>query len=315
MPVCVGEACLYNRLLGRCCLVFLWCERAFMRILVFGAAGMLGHALVRELKQAHEVYAAVRSEPPEELEGASATFIGTDVADADAIELLLEASRPQWVINAAGVVKQKSDGAATQIAVNALAPHRMAELCHAQGVPILHFSTDCVFSGARGQYSEEDVPDPVDLYGLSKLLGEITENGALTLRTSMIGLELQTHHGLVEWFLRQQGRANGYRHAVFSGLTTQELARVARSIVERRSPLTGLLHVAAVPINKYDLLRQLSERLPWHSVELEPVDQPVIDRTLVSRAFTALTGYVAPSWPVMLDELARAIDERRSSRR
>lgn len=275
---------------------------------------MLGHALVRELGRDHEVHAAVRSKPARELEGASATFVGADVTDADSVEVLLGASKPQWVINASGVVKQKSDGAATQIAVNALAPHRIFELCAAQSIPFLHFGTDCVFSGIRGQYAETDVPDPGDLYGRSKLLGEVTGAGALTLRTSMIGLELQTHHGLVEWFLRQNGRASGYRRAVFSGLTTQELARVVRMICERKASLTGLLHVAAEPINKYDLLCRLAERLPWLSLEIEPVDQPVIDRSLVSKTFTDLTGYVAPSWPAMLDELARAIDARRSGR-
>lgn len=282
-----------------------------MRILVFGAAGMLGHALVRDLGRDHEVYAAVRREPRCELERASATFIGADVTDAESLEALLGASKPQWVINASGVVKQRNARPATQIAVNALAPHRLWELCIGQGIGFLHFSTDCVFSGARGNYTEQDVPEPQDLYGRSKLLGEVVGEGALTLRTSMIGLELQTHHGLIEWFLRQSGQVNGFRRAVFSGLTTHELARVVRSISERQTTLTGLLHVAATPITKYDLLHALAERLPWLPVEIEPVDEPVIDRSLKPSVFAEATGYVAPSWPSMLDELALAIDERR----
>lgn len=284
-----------------------------MRILVLGASGMLGHALVRELGRYHEVYAAVRGKPATELEGASATFIGVDVTEQDSIEELLDTSQPQQVINASGVVKQRGDGAATQIAVNALAPHRIFQLCRAQSVPFLHFSTDCVFSGSRGQYAERDAADPCDLYGRSKLLGEVVDVGALTVRTSMIGLELQTHHGLVEWFLRQSGRVSGYRRAIFSGLTTQELARIVRSICERNAPLTGLLHVAADKINKYELLCRLAKSLPWLRVEIEPVDEPVIDRSLTSKAFTDLTGYVAPTWPTMLDELAHAIEERQSS--
>lgn len=283
-----------------------------MRVLVLGAAGMLGHALVKELSSTHEVHTAVRG-PAGSFEGAAKCHGDADITDVTAIETLLDAARPISVVNAAGVVKQKTVDIATQIAVNALAPHRLAELCHARGISLLHFSTDCVFSGARGGYSETDAPDPTDLYGRSKLLGEAVGDNVLTLRTSMIGLELNSHHGLVEWFLQQRGRVTGFRRAVFSGFTTLELARVVRLVYERADWPTGLLHVAASPINKYDLLRQLAERLPWLAVHFEPADQPAIDRSLSGAAFTSLTGYVAPDWPVMLDELASVIDARRGS--
>jgi dTDP-4-dehydrorhamnose reductase len=235
-----------------------------------------------------------------------------DITEVDTIKALLDAIRPASVINAAGVVKQRNDGAAAVIAVNALAPHQLAELCVSRGISLIHFSTDCVFSGSRGHYSETDQPDPVDLYGRSKLLGEVAGDGVLALRTSIVGLELGTHRGLVEWFLRQRGLVPGYQRAIFSGLTTLELSRIVRQLYALGTLPAGLLHVAADRISKFDLLTQLAERLPWVPVEIEPAGEPVLDRSLCGQAFCRLTGYVAPSWQTMLDELARAIEARRS---
>jgi dTDP-4-dehydrorhamnose reductase len=283
-----------------------------MRILVVGAAGMLGHALVRELSKSHEVHAAVRRDALP-IEGAHRVYGATDVTDVAAIDALLAMIGPASLINAAGVVKQRTASVATQIAVNALAPHRLADLCQARRIAFLHFSTDCVFSGARGGYVETDEPDPADVYGRSKLLGEVVGEDVLTLRTSMIGLELGTHQGLVEWFLRQRGRVTGFRRAIFSGLTTLELARVVRQLYDRRIWPTGLLHVAASPISKHDLLCHLAERLSWLPVRVEPCDEPRIDRSLSAAAFNAYTGYIAPSWEAMLGELAGLIEARRSS--
>jgi dTDP-4-dehydrorhamnose reductase len=282
-----------------------------MRVLVLGASGMLGHALVRELSICHEVHGAHHGRPLRPERGVM-HHNAVDITEVDTIKALLDAIRPASVINAAGVVKQRNDGAAAVIAVNALAPHQLAELCVSRGISLIHFSTDCVFSGSRGHYSETDQPDPVDLYGRSKLLGEVAGDGVLALRTSIVGLELGTHRGLVEWFLRQRGLVPGYQRAIFSGLTTLELSRIVRQLYALGTLPAGLLHVAADRISKFDLLTQLAERLPWVPVEIEPAGEPVLDRTLCGQAFCRLTGYVAPSWQTMLDELARAIEARRS---
>ncbi len=172
-------------------------------------------------------------------------------------------------------------------------------------------STDCVFSGKKGNYTEQDIPDPVDLYGQSKLLGELREPPALTLRTSIIGLELRRKTGLVEWYLAQKGAIPGFRRAIYSGFTTIEMARVIERILLSFPGLHGVWHVASAAISKYDLLRSLTEKLGRTDILIEADDQFVCDRSLCSSAFFKMTGYQAPSWDVVLDELANQIRQRK----
>ena len=170
---------------------------------------------------------------------------------------------------------------------------------------MIHVSTDCVFSGDRGGYTESDPPDAQDLYGRSKLLGEVDLPNAITLRTSIIGHELDevNSHSLIGWFLNQKGTVNGFRRAVFSGLPTVELARVIRDHVLVQPALHGLYHVAAEPINKFDLL-QLVAGVYGKTISLQPCDDPVIDRSLDASRFRDATGYSAPSWPELVARMA-----------
>jgi len=210
--------------------------------------------------------------------------------------------RSQVVANCIGIVKQReaAAGAAQIHQVNALFPHLLARLCQERGCRLIHLSTDCVFSGLRGGYSEDDEPDPVDLYGRSKLLGEVTGEGCLTLRSSMIGRELAGQAGLLEWLIAQRGgRVQGFRNAVFSGLTTVALARVIAALVSDHPDLEGLLHVASEPISKHDLLLNVNRALSL-GVAVEPVAEPVCDRSLDGSRFAAATGIVVPSWDRMI---------------
>lgn len=278
---------------------------------------MLGHELVASLSRAHEVKATLRREAAA-YAGAGFTdedaFFEVDVRRPDAVLDVCARYSPEAIVNAAGVVKQRqaaSDPLAS-IEVNALFPHRLARLCHALGARLVNISTDCVFSGRRGSYAESDAPDPVDLYGRSKLLGEVADDRqCVTLRTSMIGLELGRRQGLVEWFLASRGKIRGFRRAVFSGLTTLELARVVGRILGGHPELYGLCHVAAEPIDKYTLLTRLASALRRDDIEIEPDDGVVCDRSLSAEALRRATGYSAPSWDAMLDELVKAIQARR----
>jgi len=189
----------------------------------------------------------------------------------------------------------------------------MAAACADLGARLVHISTDCVFSGTKGAYTEDDLPDPLDLYGRSKLLGEVSDTGCITLRTSIIGLELSTGSGLVEWFLRQNETANGWSRAMYSGVTTAELSRVIVDVLVRDLPIDGLWHVSAVPISKLDLLVKLRDLL-GRNIELLPDDSVTIDRTMNSDRFRKVTGYEPPSWDEMLSELAAAVKERASRR-
>jgi dTDP-4-dehydrorhamnose reductase len=278
-----------------------------MKILVLGGDGMLGHELYRELRERHETRVTLRQPfsqyPNEFLE--SQVFADVEVRGSARIEEVIAQFRPAGVVNCIGIVKQRpeSEEAIASIEVNALLPHRLAIACRAAGVRLVQLSTDCVFSGDKGGYREEDRPDPGDVYGRSKLLGEVAGEGALTLRTSMIGLGLYRKTSLVDWFLAQKGKAQGYRKAVFSGLTTRELSRVIRMILEKHPQASGLYHLSAAPISKYDLLVKLRERLA-RSIDIVPVDEPRIDRSLDSTRFRRVFSYEPPEWDAMLDELA-----------
>lgn len=227
---------------------------------------------------------------------------GIDVESHDALVRAFAAVRPDAVVNCVGLVKQLADAddPLQAVPLNTLLPHRLAALCAAGGARLVHVSTDCVFSGARGGYTEADAPDARDLYGRTKLLGEVVDDPhAVTLRTSIIGHELDGSHSLVGWFLAQAGPVSGYTRAVFSGLPTVELATIVRDVVLPRPELSGLYHVAAAPVDKHSLLRLVAAEYR-HGIEIVPRDEPVIDRSLDATRFREATGYVAPSWPELV---------------
>jgi dTDP-4-dehydrorhamnose reductase len=269
---------------------------------------MLGNAVLRFFAQSPGFHAvgAVRSAAaiaklPDGLRGVVRAGL-----DLDRLEPLFADVRPDVVVNCVGVVKQlhEAEDPLTAIPINSLLPHRLAALCKANGARLIHVSTDCVFSGSKGLYREEDVADARDLYGRSKLLGEVAAENAVTLRTSIIGHELGPPHGLIGWFLSQRGRVKGYRRAIFSGLPTVELARVMRDFVIPRRELEGVFHVSAEPINKYDLLALVASTYGF-ACEIVPDDEVVIDRSLDSAKFRRATGYVAPAWPQLIETMHR----------
>ena len=189
-------------------------------------------------------------------------------------------------------------------------PHLLARLCAERSVRLVHFSTDCVFSGQKGFYNEQDLPDCTDWHGKCKALGEPNGAHVLVFRTSFIGLELECRKSLIEWFLSRKGRVHGYRKAVWSGLTAMEIGRVVGALVKRADPLAGLWHLATPAISKFELLTSLNERLGGRGVTVVPDDSFICDRSLDGSAFSRRTGYVPPSWDVMLDELAEDIRRR-----
>jgi dTDP-4-dehydrorhamnose reductase len=283
-----------------------------LRILVFGGDGMLGHELLRAWGERHALTATFRDEAPAAPPGVL-VLPGIDVRRPDDAVQALALARPEAGVNAVGIVKQRptAQDAIPSLEVNALFPHRLAQACRAAGARLVHLSTDCVFSGRKGRYVESDPPDPHDLYGRTKLLGEVQEPGALTLRTSIIGLELRRRTSLVEWWLAQRGPIRGFRRAIYSGLTTMEMARAIEHLLLREPGLSGLYHLASTPISKHDLLEGLGRRLGRGDVTLQPDDDFACDRSLDAAALWARTNYRVPPWSAMLDELAAAIAERR----
>lgn len=277
-----------------------------MRMLVLGAGGMLGNAVLRVLdeKQEWEAFGTVRSAGVRRFftdRIADRLIALCDVGDSDALVKVFAQVRPNVVINCIGLVKQLADAGdpLQAIPINSLLPHHLAGLCSLVDARLVHISTDCVFSGEKGNYTEDDLADAQDLYGRSKFLGEVYHPHTITLRTSIIGRELQSAHGLVGWFLSQEGACKGYRKAIFSGLPTVVLAQLIRDVVIPRPDLSGLYHVAAEPISKYDLLKLLASEY-GKSIEIVPDDRVVVDRSLNANRFKAATGYAALKWPELV---------------
>lgn len=278
-------------------------------VLVLGAAGMLGNAVLRVFAESPglSTWGTTRSSSSSRLLPATLQdriVGGIDVENIDSLAYALATVKPDVVINCIGLVKQLSaaDDPLQALPVNALLPHRLARLCRLVGARLVHVSTDCVFAGTKGMYCEGDPPDAQDLYGRSKLLGEVDYDNAITLRTSIIGHELASAHGLVGWFLAQHGRVRGFTRAVFSGLPTVELARVIRDHVLPRPDLRGLYHVSAEPINKHELLR-ICAQVYGKSIEITPDDKLVLDRSLDSTRFRLATGFAPKSWQALVQAM------------
>lgn len=280
-----------------------------MKVLVLGVTGMLGNAMFRVLSEDSDlvVHGTARSEHARQYfsnELSNRLVIGVDVENNDSLVKSFATVRPDVVINCVGLVKQLADAndPLQAVPINTLLPHRLAALCQATRARLVHISTDCVFSGSKGNYLESDFPDAYDLYGRSKLLGEVDYPHAITLRTSIIGHELTGHRSLVGWFLAQHKTVRGFTKAVFSGLPTVELARVVRDVVLSRPELRGLYHVAAKPINKFDLLNLVAVAY-GKDIEITPDDSLVIDRSLNAERFKESTGYMAPEWTALVQRM------------
>ena len=277
-----------------------------MKILVLGASGMLGNAMIRVMSEKADlqVYGTVRSESSKRFfsaEIATRLLSGVDVEQHDSLMQAFIRVRPDVVINCVGLIKQLADAddPLQAIPINSLLPHRLSRLCDLTNSRLVHMSTDCVFSGEKGDYRESDPSDAEDLYGRSKFLGEVDYPHTVTVRTSIIGHELQSAHGLVEWFLLQQEQCKGFTRTIFSGLPTVVLAQIIRDVLIPHTDLHGVYHVAAQPIPKHDLLRLIAN-VYGKSIEIVPDDKLVNDRSLNADRFKDATGYIAPEWPELI---------------
>ena len=280
-----------------------------MRILVLGVSGMLGNAVFRVMADGgrHEVFGSARSASVNTFfasEMASNIITGIDVENTDSLAWLFSRVQPEVVINCIGLVKQlaEANNPLSALPINALLPHRLARLCELVRARLIHISTDCVFSGSKGNYLETDEADAQDLYGRSKFIGEVDYPHAVTLRTSIIGHELKSAHGLINWFLAQQGSVKGFTRAVFSGLPTCELARVIREHVLPDKDLQGLFHVSSQAISKNDLLEIVNKEY-GKGLKIEPDDRFIVDRSLNASRFREATGYLSPAWSDLIAQM------------
>jgi dTDP-4-dehydrorhamnose reductase len=280
------------------------------KILILGVSGMLGNTLYRYFRDKTEkfVIGASRNSisAPSMYQTEHAILeSGFDVDNTDALLELFNKHRPNIVVNCIGIIKQMSvaDDPLVAIPINAELPHRISKLCKLINARLIHISTDCVFSGKKGMYTEEDVPDATDLYGRSKSLGEVIDDlHAITLRTSLIGHELNSARSLVNWFLSCQDRVQGYRRAIFSGFPTVEIARIIDEYIIPNPSLHGLMQISAEPIDKYTLLN-LIKVVYDKSIEIQEDNKVMIDRSLDSTRFKLITGYQPPHWKKLIQSM------------
>ena len=283
------------------------------RIIVLGGAGMLGHKLFQRLAEKFpETYCTLREDPNAErfcrvtLLHDPRVIQGVNVTDFAALRQTLSELRPDYLVNCVGIIKQRDEArsAIPCILINSLLPHKLAEMAAEWGGRVIHFSTDCVFNGKRGGYTETDDSDADDLYGKSKFLGEVAGENGLTLRTSIIGRELVEHRSLLDWFLSQnRHKVRGFRRVIYSGVTTNYMADVVANIIENYPNLQGLYQVVGDPISKYDLLCLLRDAYQL-DIEIESEDQTISDRSMKGDKLLAAIGHRTPPWPELVRQLA-----------
>jgi len=282
-----------------------------MKVLILGGSGMLGHKLWQVFSARFDTYVTLRrgidSYAKYRIFKPQYTVDNVHVEDFNSVVRAIKHVRPEVVINCIGIVKQSeaAKDPLISILVNALFPHQLTKLCIGEGIRTIHISTDCVFSGHKGNYIESDISDAEDLYGRTKFLGEVSGEGCLTIRTSIVGRELETHNGLIEWFLEQEGKTiKGYKRAVFSGFTTNALAEIIAMIVSKYPQMNGVWHIASEPISKFELL-SIVKKVYGLNIQIEPDESVVVDRSLNAERFRKATSFVSPSWHDMIEQMYR----------
>lgn len=279
------------------------------RVLVLGASGMLGSSLYRafSIDPEFQTFGSVR-------EASAKRHFAPELHDAlipnvhlggeSGLLTAFTVAKPDVVVNCIGIIKQlpTANDHLESLAINATLPHRLAKYCDATSAKLVHFSTDCVFSGKQGNYREDDFPDAYDLYGRTKYLGEVSYENSITIRTSIIGHEFDRSKSLVDWFLSQSGNVKGFTKAVFSGLPTIEIARVVKEYVMPNPKLSGLYHLSVDPINKFDLLNLVAD-VYGKTIQIIADDNLVIDRSLNSDRFRTATGFKPKAWPELIKDM------------
>ncbi len=280
-----------------------------LSVLVVGATGLIGSALFRHLSRNDDfaVFGSIRNSLDKRFFSSSLSknlLSRSDASDYQNWQNIFKKIQPDIVINCLGITKHLKEGndPLMTIPINAYFPHYLNGLCQEYSARLIHISSDCVFSGSRGNYFEGESPDAEDFYGRSKALGEITRGSAITLRTSTIGHELYSGLGLLDWFLAQKGSCQGFKNAYFSGIPTIELARIIERFIIPNPQLHGLYHVGGKKISKFDLLTQIAHEYR-KKIEIIPNTSFKIDRSLNSDRFYEATGYRPPLWPELIKEM------------
>jgi len=280
-------------------------------ILIFGVSGMLGNTLFRYLSNCKNfnVFGTLRNKQYLDFfdnELRSNIFLEMDIRDIENLEKKVLNLKPDLIINCVGIIKQNFliNNYLDSIHINSLFPHQLARINNLNSSRLIHFSTDCVFSGQKGMYKEEDFADASDIYGRTKFLGEVRYPNTITLRTSIIGHEINSSLSLIDWFLSQNLQIKGFDKAIFSGLPTVEVARIIKKFIIPLPNLSGLFHLSGNPISKYDLLKKVS-KVYKKNINIKKDNQVIIDKSLCSSKFRKATNFIPQSWDHLIEEMKK----------
>ena len=288
-----------------------------MKILILGGSGMIGHNFFLSWRKRHDVRVTLKEGLENYLShgfyNQKNSFFNCDASSIEKLTEVIDSFEPDCVVNCIGVTKQLccQENIENVLMINSVLPHKIDYICKIRRIRFIHLSTDCVFTGEKGNYKESDTPDATDLYGRSKVLGEVDSTTSLTIRKSTIGLELNNKHGLLEWFLAQEKSIEGYSGAIYSGLSTTHLASIIEEIIVEKPSLNKILNIASEPISKFTLLCELRDRLEDCDIEIIEDDKISVDRSLAPSKLLKETDINIPSWDQMLDDLAKEINERK----
>lgn len=269
-----------------------------MKFLVLGCNGMAGHTISMYMKErGHEVFGFDRVEPR------YVNGISGDARNVDLIRNLIVEGKYDSVINCIGILNQAAeDNKALATFLNSYFPHFLADVTSGTDTQVIHMSTDCVFSGKRGEYTEADFRDGETFYDRSKALGELEDDKNITLRNSIVGPDINPNGiGLLNWFMKQSGEINGFTKAMWTGQTTLQLAKTMEAAAKEKAH--GLYNtVPDHSISKYELLELFNHYMRNDSLKINPVEGINADKSLKRTRFDF--NYLIPDYEVMVAELA-----------
>ncbi len=292
-----------------------------MKILILGISGMLGHKAFEILSQndKYEVFGTIRrkndiKEYFSESKNVRNIFSGIDACNLNSVLDLIDNQSPDLILNCIGIIKQvkESQNELLSIEINSLFPHKLANHIKGSKIRLVHVSTDCVFSGHKGNYLETDNSDAQDLYGKTKFLGELVNySNCITIRTSIIGPELKTKISLLEWFLSQKGAVNGYVNAIYTGFPTIELINIIENYIIPNSTFSGLYNVSSPLISKFELLKMIS-KVYKKEIIINPLDEFKNNKSLNCDKFIKDFKFKQKPWSQMVLEMNADYNEKNS---